>query len=242
MLLSIPTNTTAASLPAASFAEAEGTLTNVEGRVQELVKIEDLPDGAVTGFARPDWFIFSRLAEKLKCRDLKYRSAKAVLTEISKNVPGFPSRPDRKPRVLEPIARLPVERRRAGTAGAGPYLLVAEPAGFAHRGIDLSSKVEGLGELALEEGFRLHPEDLRKLRVESGERVALSTGTLTVEGPVKADEECPEGVIYYCRPVAYGGLDHRANLEALYRLRKSPVKVQVARLTGRKRKRKAAPT
>ena len=98
-----------AFLPAASFAEAEGTLTNVEGRVQKLVRIEHLPDGAIAGFARPDWLIFSRLAEKLKCGEFKYKNARAVLKEISSNVPGFPARPDRKPRQLVLKARLPIE-------------------------------------------------------------------------------------------------------------------------------------
>ena len=232
-----------AFLPAASFAEAEGTLTNVEGRVQELVKVENLTDGAVAGFTRPDWFIFSRLAEKLKCPKFKYNSAKAVLREISKNVSGFPARPDRKPRRLMPRAKLPIAKRKAGTAGTGPYLLVAEHAGFGHRGTDLSSKVEGLGELGLEEGFRLNPDDLAKLRVKPGEHITISAGKLTVTGPAKADAECPQGAVYFYRPVAYGGLEHRAGLEPLYRLRTSPAKVQVraARLVAGKRKRKAAP-
>jgi formate dehydrogenase alpha subunit len=232
-----------AFLPAASFAEAEGTLTNVEGRVQELVKIEDLPDGAVAGFTRPDWFIFSRLAEKLKCPELKYKSAKAIAKEISRNVPGFPTKPDRKPRRLAAKARLPIAKRRAGTAGTGSYLLVAEPAGFGHRGIDMCSKVEGLEELALEEGLRLNSEDLRKLRVKPGESIVISIGKLTVTGSAKADVECPQGVIYFYRPVAYGGLEHRASLEPLYRLRTSPLKVNVraAKPAVKKTKRKAAP-
>ena len=232
-----------AFLPAASFAEAGGTLTNVEGRVQQLVKIEDLPDGAVAGFTRPDWLIFSRLAEKLECPGFKYNSAEAVLKEISKSVPGFPAKPDRKPRRLAPKAKLPVEKRKARAAGTGDYLLVAEPAGFGHRGTDLCSKVEGLEELALEEGFRLNPEDLHGLRVKPGDNITISTGKLTVTGPAKADPECPPGAIYFHRPVAYGGLEHRANLEPLYRLRASPLKVTVrpARSAGKKRGKKAAP-
>ena len=232
-----------AFLPAASFAEAEGTLTNVEGRVQELVRIEDLADGAVAGFTRPDWFIFSRLAEKLSCPGFEYRNAKAVLKEISKNVPGFPARPDRKPRRLAPKARLPIERRKAAAAGTGPYLLVAEPAGFGHRGIDLSSKVEGLEELALEEGFRLNPEDLGKLRLKPGEDIAISIGKVTVTGPVRPDAECPPGAIYFYRPAAYGGLERRANFEPLYRLRTTPVRVRAsaARLAAKKPKKKPAP-
>ena len=231
-----------AFLPAASFAEADGTLTNVEGRVQEVVKIEDLPDGAVNGFMRPDWAIFRRLAEKLKCPEFKFKNSRAVLKEISKTIEGFPARPDRRPRQLVPKARLPIERRKSRTPGTGSYLLVAEPAGFGHRGIDLASKVEGLGELGLEEGFRLNPEDLQKLRVEPGESVSISIDKLSVTGPVKADAECPRGVIYYYRPVAYGGLEHRSGLAPLYRLRKSPLKVQVraAKPEGKKPRRKAA--
>ncbi len=216
-----------AFLPAASFAEAEGTLTNVEGRVQELVKIEDLPDGAVAGFARPDWLILSRLAAKLKCSDLKYGSAKAILKEISGSVSGFPARPDRKPRRLAPKTKLTIDKPKAGVAGSGPYLLVAEPGGFGHRGVDLSSKVEGLEELALEEGFRMNPDDLRELRVKPGGSITVSAGKITVTGLVKADTECPRGAVYFHRPVAYGGIEHRAGFEPLYRLRSSPVKVKV---------------
>ena len=232
-----------AFLPAASFAEAEGTLTNVEGRVQQLVKIEDLPDGAVAGFTRPDWLIFSRLAEKLECPGFKYNSTEAVLKEISRSVPGFPAKPDRRPRRLAPKAKLPVETRKARAAGTGDYLLVAEPAGFGHRGTDLCSKVEGLEELALEEGFRLNLEDLRKLRVKPGDNITISTGKLTVTGSAKADPECPPGAVYFHRPVAYGGLEHRANLEPLYRLRASPLKVSVrpTRSAGKRRGKKAAP-
>ncbi|MBU0718777.1 MAG: molybdopterin-dependent oxidoreductase, partial [Planctomycetes bacterium] len=216
-----------AFLPAASFAEAGGTLTNVEGRVQELAQIEDLPDSAVTGFSRPDWQIFTRLAAKLKCADFKYTSAGAVLKDISKNVPGFPARPDRKPRQLAPKTKLAIEQRETRSAGTGSYLLVAQPGGFGHRGIDLSSKVEGLGELDLEEGFRLNPADLRALRVKPGDGITVSAGKLTVTGSAKADVECPEGVVYFFRPQTYGGLEHRAELAPLYELAVTPMKVNV---------------
>jgi formate dehydrogenase alpha subunit len=223
-----------AFLPAASFAEADGTLTNVEGRVQQLVQIEDLPDGAVTGFMRPDWFIFSRLAEKLGSREFKYKNAKAVLREIGKTVPGFPAKADRKPRRLVPRAGFPIEARDGAALGTGSYLLVAQPAGFAHRGVDLSAKVEGLEELALEEGFRLHPDDLRKLGVESGQNVTISAGEIAVTAPAKSDAECPQGVVYYYRPVAYDGLAHRAGLNPLYRMNVNPIKVRVIGPDARK--------
>ncbi|MFH0982532.1 MAG: molybdopterin-dependent oxidoreductase [Planctomycetota bacterium] len=216
-----------AFLPAASFAEAEGTLTNVEGRVQPLVRVEDRRDGAATGFSRPDWFIFSRLAEKLGAASFDYADAEAVLKDISQSVPGFPAKPDRKLRRLTPKAELPIERRKAAVTGTVPFLLVAEPAGFAHRGVDLSAKVEGLGELALEEGFVLNPQDLEKLGAAPDAAVAVSVDQLTVVGRAKADPECPLGVIYYHRPAAFGGLEHRAEFEPLYRMGRSPMKVEV---------------
>jgi predicted molibdopterin-dependent oxidoreductase YjgC len=231
-----------AFLPAASFAEAEGTLTNVEGRVQRLVQAENLPDGAANGFTRPDWFIFSRLAERLGISALAYPDAAAILKDISKNVPGFPPEPDRKPRRLVPQTKLPIEKRKPAAAGAGAYLLVAEPAAFGHRGVDLSAKVEGLGELALEEGFRINPQDLHTLRVEPGDSIAVSVGKVTVPGAAKADSECPKGVVYYHRPTAYGGLEHRAPLEPLYQLKASPVKAEVlaAQATGRQQEKTAS--
>lgn len=216
-----------AFLPAASFAEAEGTLTNLEGRVQRVVRVENLPDGAVNGFVRPDWFIFSRLAERLGSRELRYEDAAAVLKEISAAVPGFPARPDRKPRRLTTKGRLPIEKRTAAPAGRGAYTLVAEPGGFAHRGVDLAAKVEGLGELALEEGFRFCPEDLDKLGLASGAEVTVAVGRIRVTAAARADAECPPGVIYYHRPSTYGGLEHRAGLEPLYALGASPLKATV---------------
>jgi predicted molibdopterin-dependent oxidoreductase YjgC len=216
-----------AFLPAASFAEAEGTLTNIEGRVQELVKIESLPEGKVTGFVRPDWQIFSELSQKLDCKDMKYVDAAAVLKEIHKNVPGFPERPDRKPRILTYQSNLPIEDVNTPITGKGDYLLIAEPAGFRHRGIDLSYVVEGLSELALEEGFRINPDDLTKLGIQDGELMTISVNDLEIAVIANADEDCPAGVIYFHRPTSFGGLAPCQNLEPLYRLKANPIKVGV---------------
>jgi hypothetical protein len=250
-----------AFLPAASFAEAEGTLVNIEGRVQRLVRIEDLPDGAATGLVRPDWFIFSQLAQRLGSSAWPYQNAKAVLQEISAAIPGFPAEADRRPRKLTPQTDsglgigdwgLSLEASSAGVpqppspipsrGKGGSFLLVAEPGGFGHCGVDLSSKVEGLGELGLEEGFRLHPEDLGRLGLKPGEHLTVRLDEVSVTGPVRADAECPPGTVYFHRPVAFGGLEHRAEFEALYRWGSNPIRVEVQRAgsAGRKPKRRVA--
>jgi len=217
-------------LPAASFAEAGGTAVNVEGRVQEIVQVENAPESAVHGFMRPDWRIFSDLAKALGSDALKYKEAKDVLREIGNTIPGFPNKPNRKPRRLVLSNPLKDSRRSNGGMGDGKFLLVAEPAGYRHRGIDISKVVGGLGELALEEGLRMHPEDLRVLGVENGATVTvtLGNGNAEVTGIAKADAECPLRVIYFTRPVAFGGLSHRKDLKTLYCLTENPVRVDIA--------------
>jgi hypothetical protein len=112
------------------------------------------------------------------------------------------------------------------------FLLVAEPAGYRHRGIDISSKVGGLGELALEEGFRMNPEDIASLGlVDGGEiTVSLDNGEVVASGPAKSNSECSKGAVYFTRPVVFGGLDHRRSLWPLYRLAENPGWVSVAKM------------
>ncbi len=70
-------------LPAASFAEKEGTFTNFEGRVQHLHKvIEPLVDSL------PDWEIILRLANSIGY-PMPYSSLQEVMDEIRELVPFY---------------------------------------------------------------------------------------------------------------------------------------------------------
>ncbi|MCX6840982.1 MAG: molybdopterin-dependent oxidoreductase [candidate division WOR-3 bacterium] len=223
-----------AFLPAATFAETGGTLVNMEGRVQEIIQIESQPEGPVTGFMRPDWQIFSDLAGALQYPGMNYRTSQDVDEDIHRAVPDFPLRPDRMPRRMKTPTedgRPKTEEPRTRNQEPGTFLLVAEPAGYRHRGIDISSKVGGLGELALEEGFRMNPEDIASLGVADCEQVTVSLdkGDISASGPVKSNSECPKGVVYYTRPVVFGGLGHRRALWPLFRLAENPVRVSVIR-------------
>lgn len=66
-------------LPAASFAEKDGTFTNCERRVQRLRQAVAPP-----GQALADWRILSRLAEYMGCGSLmNWQDAEAVFTEMA---------------------------------------------------------------------------------------------------------------------------------------------------------------
>jgi predicted molibdopterin-dependent oxidoreductase YjgC len=70
-------------LPAASFAEKEGTFTNFEGRVQHLGKaIEPVGDSL------PDWKIVLQLADRMG-HPMPYASPQEVMDEIKELVPLY---------------------------------------------------------------------------------------------------------------------------------------------------------
>jgi len=64
-------------LPAAAFAEKEGTFVNTSRRVQLVNKAVDAP-----GEAKADWEIISMVAEKLGAEGFDYRDARSIWDEI----------------------------------------------------------------------------------------------------------------------------------------------------------------
>ncbi|MBM3294525.1 MAG: 2Fe-2S iron-sulfur cluster binding domain-containing protein [Candidatus Aminicenantes bacterium] len=224
-----------AFLPASSFAEAGGTLVNLEGRVQDVVQAEHFPESAVTGKMRPDWLIFADLARLLGKDGLGYRTPQDVVRDIRREIPDFPSVPNRKPRRM-PETPPPASSSAARPfAGKGDFLLVGVPAGYRHRGFDLASKVGGLGELALEEGFRMHPEDLAGLGIAPGEdcAVILDGHPAAVVGPAYADNACLPGTIAFTKPAVFGGLGHRRGMSPLYGDVPNPVRVSLRKAGSR---------
>jgi formate dehydrogenase major subunit len=72
-------------LPAACFAEKEGTQTNTERRVQKWRKAVNPP-----GEAKADWQIFCELAAKMGfAKQFPFKSAEEIFTEISKVTPSY---------------------------------------------------------------------------------------------------------------------------------------------------------
>ena len=216
-----------AFLPAASFAEAGGTLTNIEGRVQKIVQIENPADGAVSGFVRPDWRIFAELSEKLSCQALHYENVADILLEIHQTIPNFPATANRKPRRMT-VENEPVfNGKNQAPAGKGDFLLIVEYGGFQHRNTDLATVVEGLGELALEQGLRIHPDDLHRLGAEAGGALLVTLDDRTLELQTKEDRDCPAGTVYACQPLTFGGLSACQGNRFFIDLPSNPIRVNL---------------
>jgi formate dehydrogenase alpha subunit len=71
-------------LPAACFAEKDGTFTNTERRVQLVRKAVEPP-----GDARPDWQILCDLARQMGYKNMTYPDAAAIFNEIAALTPSY---------------------------------------------------------------------------------------------------------------------------------------------------------
>ena len=71
-------------LPAASFAEKDGTFTNMEGRVQQIHAVHC---SDAYNWAKPDWQIVCELAQSMGFRDeFSFSSAQEIFEEMRENV------------------------------------------------------------------------------------------------------------------------------------------------------------
>jgi formate dehydrogenase alpha subunit len=71
-------------LPAASFAEEDGTFTNTERRIQRVRKaIEPI------GNSKPDWWIICQLARKMGARNFEFTHPSEVMGEIAMLTPSY---------------------------------------------------------------------------------------------------------------------------------------------------------
>jgi formate dehydrogenase alpha subunit len=71
-------------LPAASFAEKDGTFTNTERRVQ-LLKPAVKPPGQ----AKPDWEIIGLIARKMGVKGFDFKSQEDIFEEVRKTTPQY---------------------------------------------------------------------------------------------------------------------------------------------------------
>ena len=167
-------------LPAATFAEMDGTMTNLEGRVQHLRK-------AISPFgsSRPGWLIASDIARHMGDRSWGYETATEVMEEIATLVPAYASvscndlRPDGILRRFESDAKTkhfaPIElgRARRLVSDQFPLTLITERNLFYYRGACLTEQVPGMNLIKQEETIYLNPKHIDQLGVSDGDLVRV---------------------------------------------------------------------
>ncbi|MBN2125974.1 MAG: molybdopterin-dependent oxidoreductase, partial [Deltaproteobacteria bacterium] len=204
-------------LPAAAYAEKEGTCTNTERRVQ--LSRQALPPREGT---LPDWKIICEVSTRAGYL-MPYETPSEILAEINRVTPAYggitrarltdswglcwpcpdedhPGTPflhrDRFPRgpgLFDP-------REHVATAEPTdeeyPFILTTGRVGFQFHTGTMSRRVAALEREAPRAQLEMNPEDARRLRVRDGSTVAVESRRGEVRLPVFLTPEVPEGVVF----------------------------------------------
>ncbi len=187
-------------LPAASFAEVDGTFTNFEGRVQRVRRGIKPP-----GRAKPDWWICSQIAQRMGASGFNYSRASQITAEIAGAVPGYQGVSPRRLRgkgVLTTLAKpipkppkLPNKRTSQPFNPHYPFTLVAVDWLFGYRGASLSERVKGMELIYPARPLQMNEEDMAKLGLGEGSKVKLSCRQGELHLPVSKARGLPSGVV-----------------------------------------------
>jgi NADH-quinone oxidoreductase subunit G len=167
-----------AFLPAAAWAEREGSVTDWEGRSQRL-----RPVRGAAGVSRPDWEIFAGLAAAAG-GDLGFETLEELRAEAASLL---------GPREVSP--------RATAWTGTGPPQLLGDLTLFTYPLlVDDGRLSEGADELGAALGTEpfaeLNPEDAEKRGVADGSRVRVRTEAGEAELPVRVSADVAPGAVF----------------------------------------------
>ena len=204
-------------LPAASFAERDGTFTNTERRVQRVRKaLEPIGD------SRPDWLITCQIARKMGIKGFEFESPSDIMEEIASLTPAYggityerleqgglqwpcptaehPGTPILHvgifsrgkghfvPLEYKPSAELPDKEY--------PLLLTTGRNQFHWHTGTMTRRVGGLNDLLGESWVDVSPSDAEKLGVTHGERVKITSRRGSVFARANVTDVSDKGVVY----------------------------------------------
>jgi formate dehydrogenase alpha subunit len=195
-------------LPAASFAEKEGTFTNFEGSVNRVRKAVH-----PVGESLPDWEIVVRLASKMG-RALPFASLQDVMNEIEKLVPSYATYTDSEKQdelaygetvrtsgspLLRGFARFsPVEYAPKVEVRKSdyPFILLAGSTLYHFGSGTRSSRARRLRKFSPRSFVEICDSDARKLAVTDGEEVKVVSAAGEVTTTVKVTDTVRNGTVF----------------------------------------------
>lgn len=203
-------------LPATTFAEKDGTLTNTERRVQRIRKaIEPIGD------SRPDWRIVCEIAKRMKAKGFAFENVVEIMEEIASLTPIYggisydrieelglqwpcptPDHPGTKFLHAEQFSRgrgqfMSLEYKPAAELPDDEYplLLTTERSLYHYHTGSITRKVEGLNTLRTNEWVEMNPKDASALGITDAETVKVISRRGEITSRVKVTDTSPPGVI-----------------------------------------------
>jgi predicted molibdopterin-dependent oxidoreductase YjgC len=205
-------------LPAASFAEKNGTFSNTERRVQRVRKAINSP-----GEAKADWKIVAEIAQRMGAAGFDYASEEQIFAEIASLTPSYAgltyARIDRCgiqwPCPTEDHPGTPIlHTQNFGTASSKaklmplsfndsaelpddeyPLLLTTDRSLFHYHTGSMTRRVDGLEQLVSEELLKINPKDAALLGLEDSQMVQVSSRRGTTQVKTKLTRICPPGLV-----------------------------------------------
>ena len=203
-------------LPSACFAEKDGTFSNTERRVQRIRKAVPPP-----GQAKADWEIIAEIATQMGY-PMPYASAEAIMEEIRRVAPSYAGityeRLEKEgiqwpcPNTDHPGTRFLHKDRF--TRGRGlfhaieyippaelpdseyPMLLSTGRVLYQYHTGTMTRLGKGTTERYPESLAEIHPADAKKLGIQDGQRVRLTSRRGAVEAKVKITRRSAEGMVF----------------------------------------------
>ncbi len=199
-------------LPGAAFSEKGGSFTNLEGRIQSFESVVCSP-----GQAKPDWEILDLLYERLGAFE-RYASLKKIREEISRLVPMYENLgTNGDVSWIKTMSKM----KLFSLAGEGDPIQFSPVTGAKSRESDnvydfkalLGSQRYHFGcgtrtsysfrikDFDLKGEIEISPDDGRKLNLENGDKVRVTSPFGSISRPVKITKNLAPGIIFV--PVAF---------------------------------------
>jgi predicted molibdopterin-dependent oxidoreductase YjgC len=205
-------------LPAAAFAEKDGTFTNTERRVQRVRKAIDPP-----GEAKADWWITCQIAQRMGAAGFDFTAPEEIFQEIAAVTPSYGGISHARlegdglqwpcPTPDHPGTPLLHGQKFATPSGKGrfsplsyrpaaelpcedyPLLLTTDRSLFHYHTSTMTGRVAGLMALRGEELLKMHPADAARLGIASGDALEVSSRRGRVRVKAEVTDICPPGVV-----------------------------------------------
>ncbi len=206
-------------LPAASFAEKEGSFTNSDRRVLRVRRAVDSP-----GEAREDLWILQELAKRMGRPIGSYAGASEVFDEIAQAAPilggldyqrlggggiQWPCPDSKHPGTptlfldrfstedgLASFNPVDYEEQSELADSAWPFVLNSGRILYQYHSATMSRRCPVLVEYANEAYVLMHPADAARLGLSDGERVRISSRRSSIETKLRCSEEVSAGELF----------------------------------------------
>ena len=203
-------------LPAATFAEKDGTFTNTERRVQRVRKaIEPVGD------SRSDWWIVCEIAKMMNAKGFDFENAVEIMEEIASLTHSYggisynrienlglqwpcPTQEHPGTQILhaEQFSRgkgqfMPLEYKPPAEIPDDEYplLLTTDRSLYHFHTGSITRKVDGLNILRANEWVEMNPKDAESLGVADAETVKVISRRGEITSKVKVTDASPPGVV-----------------------------------------------